>query len=496
MNHAPCTESRPVTSIWLAILGATVVICFYSLLKYYFAQDDFVLIERAAYRPADAITRFFRDDAGHFRPLTKGAFFVGMHRLFGLNPAPYHGVCLAVHVANVLLTFRLLRRLRLSTFGAITGAALFGLSGAHFTTLAWISCIQQLSGMFFVLLTLNYGLDAMRTGRRRAAVISAAAYLGALLSIEQAVPAPLILLAVGALGLHAREDNKQTRSWPGTLRWHWALLGAYAFFVFVWKSIPTDGNYAASFGNNIFLNLWTYLARTMHFYFEQPRVENVPDAQLYAANIVFAVILVYHLAMRRPRQAALGVIYFVLMCLPLVQLTNHNYYYHTYLLAFGPVYLIALAFDDLYTRIHRWRPLTCRATLAALLIAGGATSYRVVRTNERMMMYESTPFERNFAIRRAKTAEKIRDAVTAQMRPGVTRVIMSHIVEKTVKDSVWRQRNMVAALGGGAALKLFYNDPKLEILFVFADEEVDPAVVDGADVYINDDLGSCVRLKL
>ena len=63
-------------------------------------------------------------------------------------------------------------------------------------------------------------------------------------------------------------------------------------------------------------------------------------------------------------------------------------------------------------------------------------------------------------------------------------------------DSVVTTPAFLMAVGGGAALKLFYDNPNLDIRFIFADEALDPAVLESTDVYKYDDLGRCVRMKL
>ena len=76
-----------------AVIGALAVLtaaCFYPLLKYYFAQDDFMLIHWATGEPRWLLERMFGRDATYFRPVTMFGYFAAAGRLFGTRPFPWH----------------------------------------------------------------------------------------------------------------------------------------------------------------------------------------------------------------------------------------------------------------------------------------------------------------------------------------------------------------------------------------------------------------------
>jgi hypothetical protein len=251
-RHAPdrTTATSPpyLATVYLAGLAVAIVICFQPLTTYFFAQDDFLLIGKAAFYPTDSITDFFAHGPGHFRPLSKGLYFVAANRLFGMQATPYHLVSLLLHIFNVVMTYRLLRRLGVGELAGLAAVSLFALSAGYFHVLAWISCVQQLLTLAFVLVSLEFGMRTIDGGPPRDRWISFVAYAGALGSAEQAlfVPAVLVLYAIARPGgprLSLRDGVHATVE-------QWGLLAAFAVFVLVWRTIPDEGTYAFRLGPN------------------------------------------------------------------------------------------------------------------------------------------------------------------------------------------------------------------------------------------------------
>ena len=92
----PMTKSKTTTPsplmgnpyLIVGIVAVVAVICFFPLTKYFFLQDDFILLESAAFQPNTAFSAVFDSRPGLFRPLTKVAYFAFMYKSFGLNPTP------------------------------------------------------------------------------------------------------------------------------------------------------------------------------------------------------------------------------------------------------------------------------------------------------------------------------------------------------------------------------------------------------------------------
>jgi tetratricopeptide (TPR) repeat protein len=126
-----------------------------------------------------------------YYPLTLTSFWV-QWRLWGLNPRPYHLVNVALHAANAVLVFVLLRRLGVRA--AWLGAAIWALHPVNVESVAWITELKNTqSGLFFFLAVLCF-LRFERSARRGWYGLSLVCGLAAMTSKPSTVVLPLALL--------------------------------------------------------------------------------------------------------------------------------------------------------------------------------------------------------------------------------------------------------------------------------------------------------------
>jgi len=500
--HAPqpvvVQPTGKFTDIYLALVSAAAVICFFPLLKYFFAQDDFILIHNAWSHGSGAVFDFFSGTAGFFRPLTKAAYFGLMYKLFGLNATPWHVVSMVVHIININLFFVLMRRVGVKSAAALIVTTLFALSLVFFHVIAWISCIQQLLGQCFFLAALIWGIDYVRDGCSKKKWLSVGAYVLALFSVEQTFAVPVILVGIFYL---VPGEGKRRRSLLPLLRklWvHLALLAVYLLFMGVWKTAPGSGSYAFKYGSNIWINLVTYAGWTIQFWAALPSRMALGRIAWSVTHILVVILIVYNVLRKRWRETAFGLLFFIVTIFPTLFLENHNFYLHTYIPAFGLLYLIALFVQD----VLELRPLgNDRARLAILavtLVAVSAGSFHMVRRNERYKMFDFIDMQRSFVLRRAAIAETVFHGLMAEkpFDETIQKVYIVYAREEGRKEAKWNRTNVETAIGRGRLVNLIYGRPDLEVVFGIAGDEIPWAEQFVADIYFHDDYGNCMKMDV
>jgi tetratricopeptide (TPR) repeat protein len=150
---------RPLSSrirAWLfGLLLAVVTIFMYQPAwhgGFIWDDDDYVTNNELLTAP-DGLRRiwFSLDSPSQYFPLVYSTFRIE-HALWGLNPTGYHWVNLLLHVANALLVWRLLARLRVP--GAWLAGAIFALHPVQVESVAWITERKNVLMGFFFLQTL------------------------------------------------------------------------------------------------------------------------------------------------------------------------------------------------------------------------------------------------------------------------------------------------------------------------------------------------------
>src|SRR6266567_266841 len=140
--------------IFALILAAVTIFAYRPAWNGGFLWDDDVYITNNELLTApDGLRRiwFSLDSPSQYFPLVYTTFRIE-HALWGLNPSGYHWINLLLHVANALLVWRVLVRLKVP--GAWLAGAIFALHPVHVESVAWITERKNVLMGFFFLLTL------------------------------------------------------------------------------------------------------------------------------------------------------------------------------------------------------------------------------------------------------------------------------------------------------------------------------------------------------
>ncbi len=134
-------------------LGVLVAVSYVPALSGGFVWDDVIFSEEPVIHAVSGLKSIWFSPAdirneGHYWPLVYSTFWLE-HKLWGLAPAGYHAVNIALHLANCLLLWRLLERLRVP--GAAVIAAVFAVHPVHVESVAWIIERKDvLSALFYL----------------------------------------------------------------------------------------------------------------------------------------------------------------------------------------------------------------------------------------------------------------------------------------------------------------------------------------------------------
>ena len=469
----------------MVFLVIAIVVSFMPVMGYFFAQDDFILMDDASNQFGRTLTHHFGSAPGQFRPLSKVVYFAAMYSVFGLSALPYHIASLALYILNTLLVYVLLRRLGIGVYAALVSTTLFGLHVGFFHILAWISCIQQLMAMAFMLSATLLGLDWLQHRKRDALMGSLLIYGLGLMSAEQAYGVPVLLLLLAPmLKISFRVAARRTAP-------HWIVLVAYFGFMFLWKGTPSTGPYVTQLGPNVWDNLLIYTDWLFGQWVVLPYLADQQAPGYALSHVILLLLIGYNLFRRRSAEVIAGVGLIVVPIAPLLLLDQHTFYIHTYVPSFGLAYLIALSADDLF-KLPFLRPANRNAIAVGFLLSVAAVgSFAGVRANVSAVIKDANPFKRSFVVRRAEIAKNVVDCIRESYGKAAFPIVA--LVYHGYDEFGWFFENVKSALGDGAAVRLCLDSPRLDVKIgrIPPDEPLPPEPPPSTIVFLVDEFGNC-----
>lgn len=333
----------------LAALAITFII-HAPTLRYYFDGDDFVVVGSIRYSggPRFLVDTFLmRGFVPNWRPLTAVVYLMEW-KVFGLNAMGWRAVNLSVHLTSLVILYALVLRVtKRPAIGAIA-ALVFGVSGAHFDTVTYITALPHVLGTALTLGSLLAIVAYAQDGERNpwAFWLSFTLFALAFFSNEGSfVYAPVI---VAAYTLFAR-------------RWHHAplrlVLHAIPFAALAsgWLSfyeqctcdhLKFSGYY---WGPHVFTNYVVYFSWIAY---PVRSIPHYPDALRYSIAAGVAVLALWFVV-RGPNIARVGVVGIVLALLPFapVKVWTASRYTYGAVAFFAPI--AAIAAYNVYDRVRR-----------------------------------------------------------------------------------------------------------------------------------------------
>ena len=313
MSRAPLRRLLPL------IPPALLVALYWPGLEVWFHTDDFSLLQLVRLPAHEFWPGLAEPRAqGTFRWLSERIYFRLFFDLFGLNAFPYRALAFLTEAANLLLLYRLARRLSGSAATATLAASAWALHHGLAVTMSWSSAYNQALHALFVLVLLDLFVTFAETGRRRWYCLEAALFPLGFAALEAIVAYPALALAYCLL--FRRE------------RWRWtlplfAVSAALAWLQLSAASARASGAYSLSTAP-------AELAASLGFYIELALAAKRPAWLGLALAACLAAAAAFE-AGRGRRLAAFGCLWFLIELAPYLPLTAHRSDYYLFLPAAG-----------------------------------------------------------------------------------------------------------------------------------------------------------------
>lgn len=338
-------------------------------LRYFFDGDDFVVLGSINHDgTGDYLKHTFlmQDIVPNWRPLT-GLVYALEWRLFGMDAMGWRAVNLSLHLASIVLLYALMLRVTHRPMVGAVAALIFGISGAHFDTVTYITALPHVLATALVLASLLAIVSYVQDGERSARAYWLAFGLFGLAFLANEghfVYAPLI---AGAYALFGR----RWRAAPLRLVLHGlpfaVVAGGWSVYYQFWASdqIKFDGYY---WGDHVVSNYAVYLSWIV------VPIESIPHDPsgmrwaVAGAVIAFGALFLV-LGPNIARVAVAGVALALLPYVP-VEIWTASRYSYSAVAFFAP--LLAIAGYFVFDRARSLHPIA-RAPAAMLALIAVAT---------------------------------------------------------------------------------------------------------------------------
>lgn len=427
-------------AVGLALLLALgIAAVFWRSAGYPFVQDDWGVLSAIVQGEPGAYLRQGLSPGGDVLYRPGGVlYFLAAHRLYGLNPVPYHLTALVLHLVTCLAFVSIVRRITGGRFTAWTVGVLYGTAATvHLDPLHWCVGIYDIAGVLFFSVAILFFL-------KRRLLLSAAALLLAV-SFKESTISLVLLLPLYVLLFEEKSGRWLARA-GRTLRALWLHGLVLSLYVLIKArapsplALPEAHPYKMEvFGLHVAKNAVRYLVWGVGTIVPVEAMERGVSGEALSPRSVPLLLTLCGLALfllaglgtavfcRRRRPEARGgvsdrmrVLIFwgawVLVAIgPFLLLPNHSYrYYLIYALPAG----LAVAVTLLTRLLGRWsgRRRLAQLTVAVVVAANLCSSAWFLHRLESEGMDGAVLGGTNDLVRRAATVRMVR-ASLGELRP-------------------------------------------------------------------------------
>ena len=357
-----------------------------------------------------------------------------------------------MHVVNVVLLQRVLRRLGASEVAAFVGTAAFALSRLHFPALLAATSIGELLALTFVLVAV------LVVGRPRIGVLALPAMLLAVSAKESVflVPFATLLLVESSESFAARARRLAPALATG------AIAGALLLASGIGSGRLGGEAYSVSFGANLAENIARLFGWTIDLF------DPIPDLHAATAGVAHLVLPIVALSLtalawwRGGALVRVGAAWWWLAVLPVLPLPGRTYLHYLYVALAGAAMIVAALWDAVLAR----RPQAsgrARWAVAVLVVVVGAAWSDVLLSMRLDLRMPNVDWAMDPVLRKSRIAEgAIRDVRTTL---GTSRGKVAILIPASISGSVdlgtgritaggtFKRYELAADLDDGATLR-------------------------------------------
>lgn len=338
---------------------------FFSSLNNYFFMDDFIFINRV--KSANSIKDIYTFFTSPFpfeifyKPIFLVSFLVN-YKIFGLNSIGYNSTDLLLHVFNLSLFYYLVFKITKSRPAAFFSVFIYILNfERYYLTVEWISARNDLMATLFLLVSLILFVIWQDCSRRKHIyMLALLSWLGALLSKENSIILPLILISYRMIK-RKDEYTKNYILYYIKVFLPFIILGCIYLLVrfYTGSRMPALGTetYTYHLGINIFHNFMEYSTKTLiwsllPFYLLVAYIPKIKKSPL--PNGSFRIIV-------------FGILFFIFSLLPVIALP-HTARQYFYLPAFGSSICLGILLNHIFVQFLKENKKFAQDALKKILV--------------------------------------------------------------------------------------------------------------------------------
>ncbi len=392
------TDKTGKSLVLLAGAIAIVASCFTAYIPaiesgYIWDDDQYVTANPLLSAP-DGLYRiwFSTDSPSQYFPLVYTTFRTE-YKLWGLNPAGYHAVNVAIHCINALLLWVILRRLSIP--GAWLASAIFALHPVHVESVAWVTerknTLMLLFSLLSILCWVKFIFDNQTS--QKAILLYACSLIFCALSLFSKTTACMLPAAL-VLILWLKNSPITVKRWLQILPY--VAMGIGDGLLVMWWERHHQGTGFVNFGFSVTEKvliagraLWFYLWKLVwpvNLTFSYPRWNiDATDVWQYAWPVSFAAVMAaaWLLRKRTGRGIPTAIIFFPAILLPMLGFFSLYTFVYTfvadhyqYMASIGPIAIAAGITAMVYRRFGENAKFVIVSAAGVLLITLGVLTWR------------------------------------------------------------------------------------------------------------------------